>query len=92
MVSTFHGLELGKRGLMTGQANIATTGHNMANANTKGYSRQQVNATTTPSLDMWTSGQINPGQLGSGVSIDSITRVRDHFLDRQFRDQSSDTW
>ena len=89
MVSTFHGLELGKRGLMVGQASIATTGHNMANANTKGYSRQQVNATTSPSLDIWTSGQINPGQLGSGVSIDSITRVRDHFLDRQYRDQSA---
>ena len=83
MVSTFHGLELGKRGLMASQSSIATTGHNMANANTKGYSRQQVNLTTSPSLDIWTSGQINPGQLGSGVSVDSITRVRDHFLDRQ---------
>ena len=89
MVSTFHGLEVGKRGLMAGQASIATTGHNMANANTKGYSRQQVNATTSPSLNIWTSGQINPGQLGSGVSIDSITRVRDQFLDRQYRDQSA---
>lgn len=88
MVSTFHGLEVGKRGLMVSQTSIATTGHNMANADTKGYSRQQVNATTSASLNVWTSGQINPGQLGSGVSIDSITRVRDQFLDRQYRDQS----
>lgn len=89
MVSTFHGLEVGKRGLMVGQASIATTGHNIANANTKGYSRQQVNATTTPSLNVWTNGSVNPGQLGTGVSLDSITRVRDKFLDERFRDQSS---
>ncbi|MFD1032805.1 flagellar hook-associated protein FlgK [Metaplanococcus flavidus] len=88
MVSTFHGLETGKRALSVGQASIATTGHNIANANTKGYSRQQVNQSTSPSLDVWTNST-NPGQLGSGVSIDSITRVRDQFLDNQHRDQSS---
>ncbi|WP_033544148.1 flagellar hook-associated protein FlgK [Planococcus sp. CAU13] len=88
MVSTFHGLETGKRALSVGQASIATTGHNIANANTKGYSRQQVNQSTSPSLDVWTNST-NPGQLGSGVSIDSITRVRDRFLDNQHRDQSA---
>lgn len=88
MVSTFHGLETGKRALSVGQASIATTGHNIANANTKGYSRQQVNQSTSPSLDVWTNS-LNPGQLGSGVSIDSITRVRDRFLDQQYRDQSA---
>ena len=88
MVSTFHGLETGKRALSVGQASIATTGHNIANANTKGYSRQQVNQSTSPSLDVWTNS-MNPGQLGSGVSIDSITRVRDRFLDQQYRDQSA---
>ncbi|PUB14679.1 flagellar hook-associated protein FlgK [Paenisporosarcina sp. OV554] len=88
MVSTFHGLELGKRGLNVGQASIATTGHNIANANTRGYSRQQVNATASPSLNVWTSGAVNPSQLGSGVSLDSITRVRDRFLDQQYRDQA----
>lgn len=87
MVSTFHGLELGKRGLMVGQASIATTGHNIANANTQGYSRQQVNATTSPSLTVWTNGD-NPGQLGSGVTLESITRVRDSFLDQRYREQS----
>lgn len=89
MVSTFHGLEVGKRGLMMGQARIATTGHNIANANTRGYSRQQVNASTSPFLNIWTSGTVNPGQLGTGVSLDSITRVRDKFLDEKYRDQTA---
>lgn len=88
MVSTFHGLELGKRGLFAGQTGIATTGHNIANANTKGYSRQQVNLTTSPAVDVWTSGEVNPSQLGSGVSLESITRVRDRFLDQQYREHS----
>ena len=86
MVSTFHGLELGKRGLMVGQASIATTGHNIANANTKGYSRQTVNTGTSPSLDIWTNNGVN--QLGSGVTMESITRVRDQFLDAKYRDQN----
>lgn len=89
MVSTFHSLELGKRGILASQTAVTTTGHNIANANTKGYSRQQVNLTTAPSLNVWTSGEVNPGQLGSGVSVESITRVRDRFLDKQYRDQSA---
>ncbi|EIM08475.1 flagellar hook-associated protein FlgK [Planococcus antarcticus DSM 14505] len=88
MVSTFHGLELGKRGLSVGQASIATTGQNIANVNTKGYSRQQVNSSASPSLDVWTGQGANTGQLGTGVNLDSITRVRDRFLDQQFRDHS----
>lgn len=88
MVSSFHGLELGKRGLSVGQASISTTGQNIANVNTKGYSRQQVNSSASPSLDIWTTQGANSGQLGTGVNLDSITRVRDQFLDRQFRDHS----
>ncbi|MCJ1909775.1 flagellar hook-associated protein FlgK [Planococcus ruber] len=87
MVSTFHGLELGKRGLNVAQTNITTTGHNIANANTEGYSRQKVNSSSTPSLDIWTNGQTS--QLGTGAQVDSIIRVRDRFLDAQYRDQSS---
>lgn len=88
MVSTFHGLELGKRGLAVTQTQITTTGQNIANVNTKGYSRQQVNVSASPSLDVWTTGG-KMGQLGTGVSLDSITRVRDSFLDRQYQDQAS---
>lgn len=87
MVSTFHGLELGKRGLAVAQTNITTTGHNIANANTEGYSRQKVNSSATPSLDVWANGKT--AQLGTGAQVDSIARVRDRFLDAQHRDQSS---
>lgn len=88
MASTFHGLELGRRGLAVGQASLSTTGQNIANVNTKGYSRQQVNSSASPSLDVWTSQGAGTGQLGTGVAIDSITRVRDRFLDQQVREHT----
>lgn len=43
MGSTFHGLEVAKRGMAVQQMALYTTSHNIANANTLGYSRQRVN-------------------------------------------------
>ncbi|WP_436756448.1 flagellar basal body protein, partial [Streptomyces sp. URMC 124] len=42
MVSTFHGIETAKRSLFAQMAGMNTTGHNIANASTPGYSRQVV--------------------------------------------------
>ena len=47
MGSTFMGLETSKRGLTTQQSALYTTGHNISNANTLGYSRQRVNMEAT---------------------------------------------
>ena len=47
MISTFMGLETSKRGLTTAQQALYTTGHNVANANTPGYSRQRLNLNPT---------------------------------------------
>lgn len=86
MRSSFMGLETAKRSLFTQQAALNTTGHNIANANTEGYSRQTVNMVAArpmeyPGLTKSTA----PGQLGTGVEFNSITRVREQFLDDQFR-------
>ncbi|MCP3740172.1 flagellar hook-associated protein FlgK [Rossellomorea sp. BNER] len=86
MRSTFHGLETAKRGMFTQQGALYTTGHNIANANTPGYSRQRVNFQTTepyPGVGM-NRPQI-PGQIGSGVEAGSVQRIREKFLDIQFR-------
>lgn len=87
-MSTFHTLETGNRGLSAAQASLSTTGQNIANANTKGYSRQQVNTSSSASLEVWTSQ--GSGQLGTGVSIDSVMRVRDRFLDQQYRTHTAE--
>ncbi|GAJ39267.1 flagellar hook-associated protein FlgK [Saccharococcus caldoxylosilyticus] len=90
MLSTFHGLEAAKRGMMTQQAALYVTGHNVANANTPGYTRQRVNFVTTepfpaPALNR---PQI-PGQMGTGVTAGSIERVREYFLDIQYRGENN---
>ncbi|QTC40276.1 flagellar hook-associated protein FlgK [Bacillus sp. V3] len=90
MRSTFHGLETAKRGMYTQQGALYTTGHNISNANTPGYSRQRVNFEQTepypaPSMNR---PQI-PGQLGTGVEAGSIQRVRDSFLDIQYRGENN---
>lgn len=90
MRSTFFGLEIARKALTAQQSALYTTGHNIANANTPGYTRQRVNfeqdlpypypARNKPEM---------PGQFGTGVSVDSVQRVRDHFLDVQYRHESN---
>ncbi|WP_239615866.1 flagellar hook-associated protein FlgK [Cohnella mopanensis] len=86
MRSTFHSIETAKRSLFTEQALINTTGHNIANANTPGYSRQRVNLVASRPIEAPGMMRSNiPGQLGTGVEFTSITRIREQFLDDQFR-------
>jgi len=90
MRSTFHGLEVAKRGMFVQQSALYTTGHNIANANTPGYSRQRVNFAQTepyPAASM-NRPQI-PGQMGTGVKADSIQRIRESFLDVQYRGENN---
>lgn len=89
MRSTFGGLEIGKRGLFAQQTALNTVGHNIANANTPGYSRQRVNMEASRPIPF--PGMTNdrsPGQTGTGAIVKDITRLRDEFLDRQFRNES----
>src|SRR5699024_4470260 len=64
--------------------------HNIANVNTAGYSRQRVNFETTSPFPM--PSRVMPtiaGQIGTGVEIGTVERVRDQFLDMQFRAENS---
>ncbi|QGM31037.1 flagellar hook-associated protein FlgK [Bacillus sp. N3536] len=90
MGSTFMGLETSKRGLYTQQAALYTTGHNISNANTLGYSRQRVNMEATlgyPGTGL--NAPKIPGHLGTGVQAQSVQRIRDQFIDRQYRQEST---
>ncbi|MEY9971891.1 flagellar hook-associated protein 1 FlgK [Lysinibacillus sp. RC46] len=90
MRSTFMGLEASKRGLFTQQTALYTTGHNISNANTLGYSRQRVNMQATQGFPQAGLNQPNyPGHLGTGVEAGSIQRVRDEFIDRQVRQETN---
>lgn len=91
MRSTFHGIETALRGLLAQQTAMQTTGHNVANANTQGYSRQVVDFTVTPPMEaIGLQRSTAPGQLGTGVYFSNIRRMRESFLDDQFRNQNKE--
>jgi flagellar hook-associated protein 1 len=92
-IPSYSGLNTALSGLEAAQAAIDTTGQNIANANTPGYSRQRVVQTdrtplTIPALSSITG---NGSQVGLGVDITNISRVRDQFLDSSYRDQNTQT-
>ncbi len=63
-----------------------TVGHNIANASTKGYSRQRVSLTPTGAFPYPGTNRVyGAGQIGTGVIVESISRVRDQFVDGQVR-------
>jgi len=76
--------EIGKRALLAYRQALNTTAHNIANINTPGFSRQQavLGASLSPSSDA--------GQVGTGVEVLLVRRLRDEFLDAQYRAESKD--
>ncbi|TDF93510.1 flagellar hook-associated protein FlgK [Paenibacillus piri] len=89
MRSTFTGLEISKRGLFAQQAALQTTGHNITNANTRGFSRQVVNMEASRPLEnLGMQRSTVPGQNGQGVEINSVVRIREQFLDKQFYNEN----
>ena len=92
MRSTFLGLEIARSGLFISQKQIDVTGHNIANVDTPGYSRQRLETASVDPLTGATKFYL-PDNGRVGVGVDSLTtrQLRDYFLDRQYRDQISTT-
>ena len=90
MINSFAGLEMSKRALNAFRLGIQVAGHNVTNVSTEGYSRQKLNlSTTTPYTAPGLSSPVIPGQIGTGVKADEIIRIRDEFLDFQYRSELS---
>ncbi|MGH2927945.1 MAG: FlgK family flagellar hook-associated protein, partial [Solirubrobacteraceae bacterium] len=90
MIPTFTGYQTALKGLEAAQAAIDTTGENISNANTPGYTRQVVNTSESASLPIPAISQEgSDADLGTGVDVTSITRIRNQFLDIQYRAQNT---
>lgn len=90
-ISSFYGLHTSLRGLLAQQRALDTTGHNVANASTAGYSRQEAVMAAAPALVV-AHGAIQGGDgahIGGGVDVQAYRRVRDTFLDLQYRAQAT---
>lgn len=90
MGSTFGSLETGVRALRAHQLALQTTGQNISNADTPGYSRQiAILQATTPYTYPGLNREGSAGQIGTGVEVTEIQRMRDEFIDYQMRDETS---
>lgn len=77
MPSPFQGIEIAGRALRAFQYGLDVAGHNVANVNTPGYSRQVVDYGPTDPTRFWMSRAMN---LGTGVTLASVNRIQDMFL------------
>ena len=87
MPSQFFGLNIAYSGLMASNAALNTTSNNIANVETQGYSRQQVDQAAANALRVFTTY----GCAGAGVDVLAIERVRDHFYDVKYWDNNANT-
>lgn len=88
-ISAFSGLQTSLRALQAQQAALDTTAHNIANVNTVGYTRQRADLSAATSYTIPAGVTSNGGgvQLGQGVDLQGITRLREAFGDLQYRAQ-----
>jgi flagellar hook-associated protein 1 len=76
-------LSTGVTGLLAFQTALDTISNNVANVNTPGYSEETTNLVTNPPTPT------NQGDIGNGVSVSSVTRNYNDFLDAQTRSATS---
>ena len=84
MSSMFNTLGVGYSGLSSAQVGINTTGHNVANADTEGYTRQRVMTSAATPLN---THLLN---VGNGAKIQDIKRVFDNFVFDKYNTASAD--
>lgn len=77
-------LNVATSGLQVAQVQLDTAGHNIANVNTEGYSRQRVDAVASP------ADERTYGTVGRGVMVKTVERLRETFLDTVYRAEVSD--
>lgn len=80
MASTFLGLSIGESGLHAYMAALTTTGNNISNAKTNGYTRQEVTRVEAESIRTFNK----TGTIGTGVTATTITQIRDVYYDNKY--------
>ena len=87
MSGTFSSYGIASNALAAFQSALDITGNNISNVNTDGYTRQQVDLTQNNAMTQY---GVHPYEIGSGVSVDSVNRIRDALLDTSMNNAQSD--
>ncbi len=86
--ATFAGFSTAFSALQANQKRLDITGQNLANMNTIGYTRQQLQTSslnyTNPVSHYMSSSEV---VVGFGVHMDAVSQIRDPYLDIQYRNQ-----
>lgn len=82
MAGSVNMFNIGKSGLQATRSAMTTTGHNIANVNSEGYSRQTVEVTAGPTIP---AGRLT---FGTGAWTKSIERVNDEYLDKRIHTEN----
>ncbi len=86
MATTLGNFYVGASGMQTHQYALNTTAHNITNAGTEGYSRQQVLLTDLSYTNIGNT-PIGKKQEGLGTRIADVRLIRDRFIDKAYRNE-----
>ena len=90
--ATFSGFDTALSALRMNQKKLDLVGHNLANMNTEGYTRQELKTSSinyeNPTSFYMNSNDVN---VGYGVAMAEVRQLRDQFLDGQYRTQNGKT-
>ncbi len=78
MAGFFSMINMQSNALRAFQTAMTTTGHNISNVNTEGYSRQRVDFAAQTPLSIYSNGYRSVGQ---GVGVTGINRIKADYLD-----------
>jgi len=81
----FFGYYNANRGLMAAQNALSVINQNISNVNTAGYSRERVDLVAADAYALPSTTQVSGGLIGQGPVVQQVTRIRDQFLDAQYR-------
>ena len=89
VIGTFGSFTAARLGIYASQSSLNVTGNNIANINTKGYTRQRADL-----VSLYSDGNIRYANgfnlnIGYGVLVDGISQLRDPFLDIRYRNENS---
>ncbi|MFZ5952592.1 MAG: flagellar hook-associated protein FlgK, partial [Candidatus Rifleibacteriota bacterium] len=90
MTGSFFGLQIGKSGIFTQRKAMDVTSHNIANANTEGYSRQR--AVIESARTYMITSLVTPvaaQQIGTGSTVAKIEQFRDEYIDAKITEETS---
>ena len=87
---TFFGIEIGKSGLTLSQLGLDITGHNIANVDTVGYTRQRlISKAYDANATLGRAMPVSRAIVGGGVDVKIHDQIRSAYLDRRFRTEAA---